>query len=137
MPESKERLNKSVKLSAMTEAESLSKRALILSKPIALLVFSRESCIKVKCTLKGLNLNLFMLLLTFGEPGRKDLMPETNLAANFEPTVEKWSFKISAIVLGSEITTPTDSIHDKGEKCLREVTSLSVFQSSAELPLFF
>ena len=43
-------------------------------------------------------------------------MPEMNLAANFEPTVEKWSFKISAIVLGSEITTPTDSIHDKGEK---------------------
>ena len=67
----------------------------------------------MNCTLKGLNLNLFILLLTFEEPGRKDLMPEMNLAANFEPTVEKWSFTISAIVLGSEITTPSDSIHEK------------------------
>jgi len=64
-------------------------------------------------------------------------MPEMNLAANFEPTVEKWLFKISVIFLGSEITTPSDSIHDQGEKCLREVTSSRVFQSSAELPLFF
>jgi len=67
--------------------------------------------------------------MTFEEPGKKDFMPEMNLAANFEPTVEKWSFIISAIVLGSEITTPSDSIHYKGEKGLREVTSLSFFQS--------
>lgn len=64
-------------------------------------------------------------------------MPEMNLGTNFETTVEEWFLKISAIFLGSEKTNPSDSIHDKGEKCLREVTSLSVFQSSAELPLFF
>ena len=62
LPKSKERLNKRVKLSAMTEAESLSKRALIRSKPIALLVFSRKSCFKVNCTSKGLSLNLLILL---------------------------------------------------------------------------
>ena len=137
MPESKERLNKTVKLSAITEAESLSERALMRSKPIALLGLSWESCFKVNCTSNGLSVNLFMVELSFEVRERKNLMPELNFAANFEPIVEKWLFKISAIFLGSEITTPSDSIPDKGEECLREVTSLSVFQSSTELPLFF
>jgi len=78
-----------------------------------------------------------MVELSFEVRERKDLMPELNFAANFEPIVEKWLFKISAIFLGSEITTPSDSIPDKGEECLREVTSSRFFQSSAELPLFF
>ena len=56
--------------------------------------------------------------------------------ASFEPVVEKWTFRILAIDGLSQCATPSASIQEIGELCLRDVISFKVFHNALGLLLF-
>ena len=105
-------MNNLVKTGATTEAESFKRRALILSRPIALLVRSRLRSFRTSASSIACNEKAFSQFDSVyddefsGAYFKLDFI----LAASLEPMDEKWVLSASAMDLGSMYDTPSASM---------------------------
>jgi hypothetical protein len=130
-----------LRLGVITRAESLSRRGLISSSPIALFDFNCLICSYTNCSLTGCNLNLGIPLLLNQLQVEivtvvVTIARDFNLFANLVPMLAKYSLKIVAIDLVSEYIIPSDSTHEIPGLIFRDVTSFKVFHKADGFCLF-